>query len=284
MAYIGSAACLDADRNFGPIVQGSCRDGFDFTLFFEQAVLTIAPISLLLLLAPLRICWLHKSNSVKTTSWDSLLRWKAVSYSVPLEEQLLIHVETQLAITHLLALQLALLVLWSMPGTYRTPASLPAATLGFIGTLALYPLSYVTHCRSIQPSSLIVSFLLASSLLDILQARTLFLRQSSTPIAALFTLAIGTKLALLVLESRDKRIVLKPPYNEYPYEATSGVVQRSILLWLSPLFVEGYKGVLSVNKLCAIDPALSSGILRDRMQLAWDQRRGFSISCPQCPY
>ena len=56
-----------ADDVFGPTVQGDCRQGFDFTLLFEQTVLSIPPAFLLIIFAPWRILRLSKA-SVKTQS------------------------------------------------------------------------------------------------------------------------------------------------------------------------------------------------------------------------
>jgi ATP-binding cassette subfamily C (CFTR/MRP) protein 1 len=61
----GTASCLPtADDVFGPVVSG-CRQNFDFTLLFEQSILTLVPAALLLLVAPLRLLQLYKA-SVKT--------------------------------------------------------------------------------------------------------------------------------------------------------------------------------------------------------------------------
>lgn len=43
-----------SDDSFGPIVKG-CRSDFDFTLLFEQTILSIGPAVLLLLFTPLRL-------------------------------------------------------------------------------------------------------------------------------------------------------------------------------------------------------------------------------------
>ena len=47
------------DDAFGPIVHG-CRDSFDFTLLFEQTFLSIAPSSLFIVLAVIRIVYLRR--------------------------------------------------------------------------------------------------------------------------------------------------------------------------------------------------------------------------------
>ena len=37
---------IDLENEFGPIVDKSCLDGFDFTLFFEETILTMLPLGL----------------------------------------------------------------------------------------------------------------------------------------------------------------------------------------------------------------------------------------------
>lgn len=53
---------LQADNTFGPIVDSGCRDGFDFTLLFEQAILGLVPAVAFLLACPLRLRILVKRD------------------------------------------------------------------------------------------------------------------------------------------------------------------------------------------------------------------------------
>lgn len=50
-----------ADAAFGPVVDAACRDGFDFTLVFEQSIFVLLPAAILVLTAPLRLLQLRKS-------------------------------------------------------------------------------------------------------------------------------------------------------------------------------------------------------------------------------
>ena len=52
------------DNAFGPAIS-DCHGAFDFTLLFEQSILSIGPSALLLLLGPLRLYQLYGST-VKT--------------------------------------------------------------------------------------------------------------------------------------------------------------------------------------------------------------------------
>ena len=60
----------EADNVFGPVV-ASCRDGFDFTLLFEQAILSMAPSALVLAASAYRLRVLYRQPS-KTISAASV--------------------------------------------------------------------------------------------------------------------------------------------------------------------------------------------------------------------
>jgi len=64
-----SSACKHIDNTFGPHAK-ECRGGFDFTLLFEEILLSIVPSALLLLLGSFRILYsLKKPPKVIFTSW-----------------------------------------------------------------------------------------------------------------------------------------------------------------------------------------------------------------------
>ncbi|KAF2488718.1 putative multidrug resistance protein [Lophium mytilinum] len=250
---VASFCTAHADNVFGPVVSPVCRHGFDFTLLFEQSILSIGPSSIFLLLVPLRLFWLYRSKTTARPSFSVYLG-KAV------------------AITLLVSLQLAQLILWASNPSSRTPASVPSAVLSFVCALVIYPLSYLEQTRSVHPSTLLELYLISSSVLSIPQARTLFLRQDDLPIAAIFVASIGATLLLWTLEARSKTKSLKEPYREYPPEATRGVWNRTFFWWLNTLFVSGLKRLLSMNDLWKLPPSMSSERLRDAMQKSWDQR------------
>lgn len=51
----------NADLSFGPAIDSRCRDGFDFTLLFEESILSLIPAALFILVSPLRLVYLVKS-------------------------------------------------------------------------------------------------------------------------------------------------------------------------------------------------------------------------------
>ncbi|KAL9122538.1 MAG: hypothetical protein Q9187_000908, partial [Circinaria calcarea] len=63
---MASPLCAHVDDTFGPHAV-NCRGNFDFTLLFEESILAISPLALLLLVAPFRIFHLLKKR-VKVSS------------------------------------------------------------------------------------------------------------------------------------------------------------------------------------------------------------------------
>lgn len=77
MSSTSQIPCSAIDNTLGPHA-GQCRGGLDFTLFFEEVILTVLPLVFLLCVAPARILYLSK-RSTKVNR--GLLLWaKAVSF------------------------------------------------------------------------------------------------------------------------------------------------------------------------------------------------------------
>ncbi|PHH93023.1 hypothetical protein CDD83_2133 [Cordyceps sp. RAO-2017] len=254
MAKVLAPTCLpEADDRFGPVVGPECRGGFDLTLLFEQSVLSIVPAAVIIVAFPLRLAYLATSRPKTRPGRARLVKLAVASV--------------------LLALQIVLLALWSRHGQNRTRASLPSAVLNLIVALQLMALSWMEDGRSVRPSSFLCGYLFLTSILDLAQARTLWLRRLDTPIAAVFTASVLVKAIMLLLESRNKSGYLKPTHTDLPPEATSGIVNRSLLWWLNDLFRRGLHSTLTLDDLYPLDPQLASAALGTRMQRAWAQRR-----------
>jgi hypothetical protein len=62
--------CSAADQDvFGPTVASSCQHGFDFTLLFEETILTLLPIFLVWLAASFRLWALRHAPEKVNRSW-----------------------------------------------------------------------------------------------------------------------------------------------------------------------------------------------------------------------
>lgn len=61
--------CSMEEDDFGPIVSPSCLHGFDFTLLFEEGILTLGPIGVVCLAASIRIWKLSGVPEKVNRSW-----------------------------------------------------------------------------------------------------------------------------------------------------------------------------------------------------------------------
>lgn len=80
---------LEADNSFGPVTNPGCRDGFDFTLLFEQAIFGLVPAVAFLIISPVRLHILakcdvriqfNKLRSAKLVRTSTPLPWRSNSY------------------------------------------------------------------------------------------------------------------------------------------------------------------------------------------------------------
>lgn len=75
--------CEAADDVFGPRIHG-CRDSFDFTLLFEQSILSMLPSLILLVVAvPQLLCLLKEANKIHSRPTDWLILAKLVQSVFP---------------------------------------------------------------------------------------------------------------------------------------------------------------------------------------------------------
>ncbi|KAK0702282.1 ABC transporter [Lasiosphaeris hirsuta] len=223
------------DDVFGPIVGPNCREGFDFTLLFEQSILTLLPAAIFLVVAAWRFSRLSQQEA-KTRR--SLFRVTKI-----------------------------------------------AAALGFVGcqiSLAYLlisndaALSWIEDARSVRPSTVLCIYLMLTILLDLPQARTLWLlgSKNNLKLASHSSASIVAKMLLLVLEAREKRKFLAWKYHSLPPEATSSIINRSLLWWLNSLVRRGFcSPPLTLNDLHHLEPALASAPLEHKLRCSWDARR-----------
>ncbi|OOO04876.1 ABC transporter related protein [Aspergillus oryzae] len=243
-------ACDRADNAFGPKVRG-CRDETDFTLFFEQSFFSLLPSICFLVCSLYRYLKLVKKERVLKSSLDGLMFAKLT------------------AIATLGCLQVALIVLYALPGGELTRVSIASGVLGFLATLTLAVMSYQEHHRSIRPSILLGVYLTISTLLDGSQARTLWLRGNHRPIAIVFFAMVVLKLITLVIESIQKRHLLRGPYSHYPSDALGSMYNRGVFWWLNSLLLQGSSHLFQQGDLPPLDPKLASETVGYQMESAW---------------
>ncbi|KAH8879372.1 ABC transporter [Thozetella sp. PMI_491] len=242
-----------ADDTFGPLVQIECRGGFDFTVLFERTILTLLPATAFLLAFIARTVQLARTD-VKTVA-------------TPLR------IVKLAAVTSFIGVQIALLVLYQRDASNRSAVSVAVATVNLLVAIQLAALSWLEDSRSVRPSTLLTLYLFSTIILDLAQARSLWLLGNDNTLAGLFSANLAVKLALLILEAQQKRDYLKQPYQNLSPESTSGIISRSFLFWINVLFQRGFRTSISSEDLFPLDEDLSSEKLKARLQDAWNKRQ-----------
>ncbi|KAK2600118.1 hypothetical protein QQS21_005133 [Conoideocrella luteorostrata] len=249
---MASSCATDLDDVWGPVVD-DCRRTFDFTLLFEQSILSTLPTAIFLILTFLRI-------------WRLLRR----------EQRLATGVVAAAKVVLVLAvggLQLALAVLWSRDASTRTRMSIASTVISLLASLTMAPLSWLEHTRTIKPSLLICSFLLLMTLLDMAQVRTLWtLPNANETIASLFTASYAIRTVLLILESLPKKLTREVDIARSP-EDKCGVVSRSFFLWLVPLIYAGFRKTLGVGDLYAPPVDAAPSPLEEKLWQGWKKSK-----------
>ena len=162
-------------------------------------------------------------------------------------------------------------MLWTRPSTVGTRASIPAAVLVFVGSLALPILSYTEHIYSPHPSTILNLYLFFSTLFDVARSRTLWLQHYNGTVASLLVATTVFKGLLVVIESWEKRSALRSEWKSLPPESTSGVFSKFFFWWQISLFRLGFSKSLSGDDLFKLDRHLSSTYLQNKIESAWSK-------------
>ncbi|KAB8223991.1 P-loop containing nucleoside triphosphate hydrolase protein [Aspergillus novoparasiticus] len=252
--YIMPPGCsLQTDNSFGPAIDSGCRDSFDFTLLFEQAILGLVPAVAFLLVCPLRLQILVKSD-VRTQ--PHLMRLAKLIMALVFA-----------------AIQLALLISWAKNTRPNTKFSVASSAINLAVAAEIVVLSWVEDERSVRPSSLLAIYLLFTLLFDVVQTRTLWLSPGNILIPSLFTASVAAKTVMVLFESLGKQKYLIGPYQDLPPESTSGIVNRSFMWWLNRLFFRGFRSLLTTEDLDHLDKPLESAATAPKALRAWALRR-----------
>ncbi|RDW86484.1 uncharacterized protein DSM5745_03126 [Aspergillus mulundensis] len=206
---------IDVQDVRGPRVHG-CGTDFDLTLLFQESILGIGPLCVALLWAGLRV-WQLRADEVVVAS--RLLYWTKV-------------------IIYLLAavLQITLLVVQGILKTSLTRATIAAHCLSLVGFLVFLLVSHYEHTRTVRPSTLLLLYLLYSTVADALRARTLWsMADDNAAASAVFTVICVCKFVLLVAERGRKSV--RPDIRKPSPDEEADIFSRAFLWWMLPLFI-----------------------------------------------
>lgn len=219
-----------------PLFVKGAPDNFDFSFQFQDAVLSIVPSGLLLLLAPARYYALHAQR--KYIGGEALMRGKLG------------------AIALMGGLRLAELVLCSKQTNEAAPLAVTAAAISLVSVIFVSILSPAEHAKSLRPSTVLTLYLLTTCLCDAIRARSLWLA-GNVSLAAVFLSAVGVEFCLLIMESWEKSAFILEKKNHSP-ESYAGFINRLFFWWANGVLRAGYKSVLVLEDLYQIEDSLDA--------------------------
>ncbi|SPJ78957.1 related to multidrug resistance protein [Fusarium torulosum] len=229
------------------------KDGFDFSLQFEQLFFSIIPSVLFIVFS----LWRSLSQARKPTVVDA-----PVFQLIKLT-----------SITAYVGLELSLVILVAIGTFSATGMFIASSVLKLVSAFAMILLSLIDHRKSLRPSVLLNSYLFLTLLLDLAQARTLFLTWTVKPelaYSSIFTATIAVKLGILLLEAQRKSKWVIWNEKEHSPEETSGIFSLGVFFWLNKIFLEGYHKVLKVEDLFPLDTSLRGNALHGRFSRNMD--------------
>ncbi|RSL46129.1 hypothetical protein CEP54_013989 [Fusarium duplospermum] len=237
------------DNSFGPAVEG-CRGDFDFTLRFQRIFLGLVPAAIFILVALPRVAFLAFKPRVVGGKSQQFTK---LSF-----------------ITVIAALQLVLLVLSATSNNENLDIfAVAASALGFVEWLLILALSFAEHSRATRPSSILTFYLLLNILFDAARCRSYWLIEGSfgpPTWPGIFTAALPFKAILLLLELQSKARWVNWTREEHSPEETSSMFSLGIYLWLSSIFLRGYKKMISIEEdLYLLDQEMQSKALLDKL-------------------
>ncbi|KAJ3495648.1 hypothetical protein NLG97_g3239 [Lecanicillium saksenae] len=241
---------IEVERAFGPAVSSQCLGGFDFTLLFEETILTILPPSRSRSRASIARCDPQSRQIMASAHEDG------TDVPTSVQHELLANDSPQASYGVYIVLQIALLALWAQPNAPKTMSTLAAVSVTLATSIFLLYVSYLEHTRSVRPSTLLTLYLGFSTLLDLARVRTLFYLESADKLAAIFLTGFCVKVVVFALELYEKRQMLRAQWKSESPEATSSTYSRALFIWLNSLMIKGFGTALTVDTLTPLDSDL----------------------------
>ncbi|KAF2028411.1 P-loop containing nucleoside triphosphate hydrolase protein [Setomelanomma holmii] len=238
---------IDTQKDFGP-TNAYCYGGFDFTLFFEETLLSIVPFALILPVLVLRLYRLNKASIVVDGG-----RW---------------HFAKQALYVLYGAVQVLSLGAIVMPDTIKTNTTIVSAVINLFAIFTLAAVSNFEHYRNPRPSSPIGLYLVLTWVFDLAKVRTLLAVRDGKPLASMAAVSAGLKFALVVSELKEKRAWLKDPKAFPAPESTANFFNRLTFFWVNPLLLRGFGQPIQEKDL----PEVQDQIVGGKNLLAFAER------------
>jgi hypothetical protein len=148
-----------------------------------------------------------------------------------------------------------------------------SSVLKLVSALLMITLSLVDHSKSPRPSVLLNGYLFLTLLLDVVQARTLFLSSGDKPeltYSSIFSATIALKTGVLLLEAQQKSRWVSWNEKEHSPEETSSIFSLGVFFWLNKMFLVGNRKILTIEDLYPLDSSFNAKSLHDEFSRNMD--------------
>ncbi|KAK7050729.1 P-loop containing nucleoside triphosphate hydrolase protein [Favolaschia claudopus] len=226
------------DNAFGP--SSTCR-ALDFTLYFEQTILSLSPDVIFLALALVRLGYLRGRKRVVSAS--------ALGY-------VLLGLKLT-AVALLGASSIASLVYSQNPQIVSASLPLAAPILQILVVVPLTALFVFEHVRTITPSTLIITYSFIKGLFSAAIMRSSIQVDDPTRTTLSLALVCVSYFVICLVELFGKPRALVVDKN-IPHVSTTSFVSKSLYLWLFPLLWTGRKKTLTINDCGSIPKAMTA--------------------------
>lgn len=236
------------DGSFGPVLGAS----FDFTLTFENWFLTILPAALLILATPIYArVYLRRP----VTCLSGPLLWCKLAAGAAL-----------------VAVEIIAGILWGVSLDFPTPSAPVAVTLSCLAAACVVVMVGLGHRYATQSSMLFSVYLSIAFVLEMARTRSFFLRAGLAAVGALTSVGTVLRLVLLILEEFPKPLAASPsekPENAVSQEALGGFWNRTMLFWLNPTLLRGFRQHLEMENLASLGSDFAAENLSNRFEPIW---------------
>lgn len=142
------------------------------------------------------------------------------------------------------------------------------SALSAVGSAAVFLIITLEYRHSLHSSYISSAMLSVAFCVDILKARSFFMRDGLSAVAALSAAAAVPKLAIIILQEFPKPLCDSTGQILSP-EATCGFWNQSLAIWVNPTMRLGRRQALAMRNLSTLGPDYSSKRLSSEFDLIW---------------
>lgn len=200
----------------------------------------------------------------------------------------LLLIEIQAAAIGLLCVEIIAGAIWAASSDFPLKSGTVAIVFSCAAAFCTAVMTSLGHRHATQSSMVFSIYLSIAFVFEIARSRSFFLRGNLAAVGALTAVGTAVRILMVVLEELPKPLIAPSPArsvaspDEYLCkEATSGFWNRTMLLWINPTLLHGFRQNLEMEHLAGLGPDFSSEMLSIKFEVVWAKSTYFipSIKC-----